>query len=299
MYPGKAVKSPFAKFTHVGLVVRDVNKSTEKLKSLGIGTFKVENEPRGGLIVSIAEIGDKTLELRQPTMPGSPQMDFLKNKGDGIDHIAFSVEDIDKEKCKLTTQGFAVKNSGKDFANFDTGIGGITFELVRVQPANQYFTQTGSVHQESLFATLRHVGIVVQDASDAMKRLASAGISPFEAEVLPPKVECSLYQGKPYCAKVKGYSARIGDMHLEIHQPIEGAGPHMTFLRTKGEGFDHLGFFVDDIEKETREFVKRGASLLRSITWEGGGSAYFDINLDGVMVELVQGWVKTLKNIDG
>jgi catechol 2,3-dioxygenase-like lactoylglutathione lyase family enzyme len=295
MHQGKVVESPFSKLVHLGVVVKDLNQATERLKSLGIGSFKNENEPRGGLIISTAMIGDKSLELRQPIVEESFQMKFLKSKSGGIDHIAFSVEDIDKEKAKLIAQGFIVKNSGKEFTNFDTGIGGFTFELMRVQPADKGTGRTESPKEKSPFSRLRHIGIVVRDANDAMQHLASVGIGPFEAEVLPPKVECSLYHGKPYKAKVKGYSARIGDMHFEIHQPIEGDGPHMEFLRTKGEGFDHLGFFVDDIEKETNKFIRQGATLLRSITWEGGGSAYFDINIDGVMIEFVQGWAKTLK----
>jgi methylmalonyl-CoA/ethylmalonyl-CoA epimerase len=315
----KAEESPFSKLMHLGIVVNDLNGGVEKLKSLGLGTFTNDvDPPKKGILlyrgkpsdekvdVRTAMIGDRALEILHPIAGESPHMSFFRKKGGGIDHIGFSVENVDKDKDKLLAKGLTVTNSGKwesvkkngekefgEFTSFDPWVGGFTFELMRVRPA--YIDQTKRQIKKSAFSELRHIGLVVRDANETIKRLASIGIGPFEAEVLPPKVECSQYQGKPYRARVKGYSASIGDMHLEIHQPLEGEGPHMAFLHTKGEGFDHLGFFVDDIEKETQEFIKRGASLLRSITWEGGGSAYFDIGLDGVMVELVQGWEKVFK----
>jgi methylmalonyl-CoA/ethylmalonyl-CoA epimerase len=317
----KAVEPPFSKLIHLGIVVNDLAKGIEKLKSLGIGSFKNDiDPPKTGILlyrgkpsdekvnVRTAMIGDKALELLQPIAGESPHMSYFRSKGGGIDHVGFSVEDLDKEKTKLIAQGFTVTNSGKwecvtssgekeygEFTSFDPWVGGFTFELMRVQSTDKDTGKTESPKEKLPFPRLKHIGIVVRDANDAMQHLASVGIGPFEAEVLPSKVECSLYHGKPYKAKVKGYSTRIGDMHLEIHQPIEGDDPHMEFLRTKGEGFDHLGFFVDDIGKETTKFIKRGASLLRSITWEGGGSAYFDINIDGVMVEFVQGWAGLFK----
>jgi len=61
----------------------------------------------------------------------------LETKGEGINHLGFLVDDIDREVAKLVKKGFKVISSGKfltggGFAYFDTGkVGGILFELIQ------------------------------------------------------------------------------------------------------------------------------------------------------------------------
>jgi len=129
------------KFHHVGVAIRDIDKTVEYYQSLGIGAFQPEilfnssgfadfkvNGKTPDTIVKLriryVQIGPFQLELIQPAEGESPQREFLNSRGDGVNHIAFSVDDLDKETDKLVKKGIKVIFSGKTqtvgFAGFDT-----------------------------------------------------------------------------------------------------------------------------------------------------------------------------------
>jgi methylmalonyl-CoA/ethylmalonyl-CoA epimerase len=146
---------------------------------------------------------------------------------------------------------------------------------------------------KSPFSKLAHVGIVVRDMDKAVERLESLGIGPFKAISLPPATEKPLLRGKPYVAKVKGLIGKIGEVEIELFQPIEGESPHKEFLDSKGEGIHHIAFGLDDVDdfdKEVAKLTEQGASVVLGGRWQGGGSAYFDSGVGGIILELIQGW---------
>jgi methylmalonyl-CoA/ethylmalonyl-CoA epimerase len=143
---------------------------------------------------------------------------------------------------------------------------------------------------KSPFSNLLHVGIVVRNMDKAVERLESLGIGPFEAISLPP-IGKRLFRGKPYVGKVKGLIGKIGELEIELFQPVEGESPHKEFLDSKGEGIQHIAFAVDDIEKEVAKFTEQGVSILLSGRWQGGGFAYLDLGVGGIIFELVQGGI--------
>jgi methylmalonyl-CoA/ethylmalonyl-CoA epimerase len=141
-------KLPFSNLEHVGVVVRDMDKAVEYLASLGIGPFEPLADPaladklfRGKpsdwkVKISLAKIGLVTLELIQPVEGKSASQEFLDKKGEGIQHIAFAVDDLDREIAELTKQGIEVVMSGKipggKFAYLETDVpGGIIIELIQ------------------------------------------------------------------------------------------------------------------------------------------------------------------------
>ena len=141
------------KFHHVGVAIRDIDKTVEYYQSLGIATFEPEilfkssdfadftvNGKIPDTIVRLriryVQIGPFQLELIQPVEGESPQKEFLASKGEGIDHIAFTVDDLDKETDKLVKKGIKTIFSGKrqtgGFAYFDTRkVGNIIIELIQ------------------------------------------------------------------------------------------------------------------------------------------------------------------------
>ena len=147
-------KSPFEKFDHVGVVVRDLDKAIEYYQSLGMGPFEkrtidtpadktMYGKPAGfKLKMAIAPLGPIRLEIIEASDGAILQQEFLENKGEGINHIAFAVGDLEKEKAKLMMKGLKViltikLPTGAECAYFDTRqVGGVIMELVKkVQPA--------------------------------------------------------------------------------------------------------------------------------------------------------------------
>lgn len=133
---------------HLGFIVSDMDKTIEYYKSLGIATVGHElplmQSPDGSkLKVRFAQIGSIVLEFFQPVEGESMQLDFLKKHGEGIQHMAFAVADIDAEVDDLVSKGvkliFRVDTpTGSRIAFFDTGqIGDVLIELI--QPAGKDF----------------------------------------------------------------------------------------------------------------------------------------------------------------
>jgi methylmalonyl-CoA/ethylmalonyl-CoA epimerase len=127
------------KFNHIGAVVRDVDKAVDYYQSLGIvdeATDRVTMEgKKAKLIGRFIHIGSLLLELWQPVRGETVQQEFLDSRGEGINHIAFNVDDLDRERDKLVEKGIPVVFSVKDekgyMAYFDARkFGNILIELI-------------------------------------------------------------------------------------------------------------------------------------------------------------------------
>lgn len=146
MKNNKNLNSPFSKFHHVGIVVKDVEKAVKHFSSLGIGPFVTPRLTasagihRGELSTNIpcirqAQVGGITLELLQPSEGQSLAREFLETRGEGVNHIGFSVKNVDEEAKKLTEKGIQIIFSqkfeeGGGCIYLDTGgVGGILVEL--------------------------------------------------------------------------------------------------------------------------------------------------------------------------
>ena len=95
------------KISHLGIAVRDLSASEELFKKL-LGDERVYHEEVADQKVRIAsfQIGGSMIELTEPSSPDSPIAGFLEKRGEGIHHIAFEVEDVDKELARLKSEGF-------------------------------------------------------------------------------------------------------------------------------------------------------------------------------------------------
>jgi 4-hydroxyphenylpyruvate dioxygenase-like putative hemolysin len=142
-------KLPFEKFDHVGVLVRDLDKAIEYYQSLGIGPFEkrtidaLADKTMYGkpahfkLKMATAPLGPIKIEIIEPSDGAILQQEFLENKGEGINHIAFAVDDLEKEKAKLMMKGLKViltikLPNGAECAYFDARqVGGVIIELVK------------------------------------------------------------------------------------------------------------------------------------------------------------------------
>ncbi|WP_299766989.1 methylmalonyl-CoA epimerase [uncultured Dokdonia sp.] len=99
------------KIEHIGIAVKNLdasNKLYEKL--LGKPHYKIEEVLSEGVKTSFFEVGPNKIELLEATKPDSPIAKFLEKKGEGIHHIAFAVDDIEKEMARIEKEGFVLLN---------------------------------------------------------------------------------------------------------------------------------------------------------------------------------------------
>jgi methylmalonyl-CoA/ethylmalonyl-CoA epimerase len=134
---------------------------------------------------------------------------------------------------------------------------------------------------------LVHVAVVVRDMEKAVKRFEALGIGPFELAQAPPSTCSMCFRGKPLKSDQKEFKVNLGNIILELWQPVSGESPWQEFLDNKGEGIHHLAFDVDDIDKQAKEYIKQGASLVLSgRTPDGKGGVYLDLGVGNMIIEL-------------
>ena len=95
------------KIEHIGIAVKDLNKSNDLFtKLLGKPPYKTETVESEKVNTSFFQVGESKIELLGATNEESAIAKFIEKKGEGIHHIAFAVEDIEKEVDRLKVEGF-------------------------------------------------------------------------------------------------------------------------------------------------------------------------------------------------
>jgi methylmalonyl-CoA/ethylmalonyl-CoA epimerase len=95
------------KIEHIGIAVKDLAKANEMFSKLSeAGLLKLETVESEGVKVSFFKVGDTKIEFLEPSNPESAIAKFIEKNGEGIHHIAFDVQDIEKEMDRLKDSGF-------------------------------------------------------------------------------------------------------------------------------------------------------------------------------------------------
>ena len=94
------------KIEHIGIAVKDINKSNDLFaKIFGKENYKSEIVESEGVTTSFFQIGESKIELVAASNTESPISKYLEKNREGIHHIAFHVEDIEKEMERLKNEG--------------------------------------------------------------------------------------------------------------------------------------------------------------------------------------------------
>ncbi|RLG49687.1 MAG: methylmalonyl-CoA epimerase [Thermoproteota archaeon] len=128
---------------------------------------------------------------------------------------------------------------------------------------------------------LDHIGVAVKNASQAAEKLSKAlGVRPYMEEVVESE-------------GVKVVGLRIGEVDIELLEPLSEDTPVGRFLSKHGEGVHHIALAVEDIEKAMRRASEAGLKLLDSKPRTGarGRKVAFihPKSAFGILLELVEG----------
>jgi methylmalonyl-CoA/ethylmalonyl-CoA epimerase len=96
---------------HIAIAVKDLSISVPLFeKLLNTTCYKKETVTSENVITAFFKTGDAKIELLQDENPGGIIEKFIGKKGEGLHHIAFEVDDIEKEIKKLKQEGFILLN---------------------------------------------------------------------------------------------------------------------------------------------------------------------------------------------
>jgi hypothetical protein len=134
---------------------------------------------------------------------------------------------------------------------------------------------------------MMQIGLVVQDMQKSVERLTALGFGPFVPKYLPPDSK-GTFRGKIVDGVVDVQRSMIGNVELELCQPVSGESAHQEYLDSKGEGIQHILFEVQDLNAEIKRFTSQGCTILHHVQFRDGGLAYVDLNTSGFIIELIQ-----------
>lgn len=138
-------------FCQVGIVVRSIDETVKFYTEVfGIGPFEIREVDfpnatyygqRAGYRGkrAFAKLGPVSLELIELIEGETIHEDFLKEKGEGLHHIAFAVENLKKSEEEAEKLGLKViqgmkREDGSGFAYLNSDrTGGAIFELIQWQ----------------------------------------------------------------------------------------------------------------------------------------------------------------------
>ncbi len=97
------------KVDHIGVAVKDSEAGIKFFSNLlGLKLEGQEVVAEQKVKTTFLPVGDTEVELLEATDPDSPIAKFLEKRGEGIHHIAFSVEDIDSALKELKEHGIGL-----------------------------------------------------------------------------------------------------------------------------------------------------------------------------------------------
>lgn len=133
----------FTHVDHIGLAVHDVEEGIAFYsQAFGISEWERISLPERHMAVGVARLGETLIELIAPTSEDAAFAKFLRDKGPGVHHIAYRVDDIVAALAELQARGVplidktprpGIHNTLIAFVHPKAGGQGVLTELVQHQ----------------------------------------------------------------------------------------------------------------------------------------------------------------------
>jgi catechol 2,3-dioxygenase-like lactoylglutathione lyase family enzyme len=240
-------------------------------------------------------IGNFTIDMLQPAAGENAFSDFLAHHGDGIFsivHEVSSMEEMTKEIDRMRTLGVHVLQQLTVKDQF-------TITYFDTEPQGKYvlgliYWPNGSPPNNGLPGKISHIGFVARDAEGPSAFWQKLGFPAMPKSHASPR-EDSRYHSKPLWLDFDVCWQRHTQFTYEwIIPPATPPNLYVDYLNTHGEGIQHLGVPVDDLDKSIADYQKLGYSVAQSGAWgdlpkKGSGRyAYLDTDsIGGVIAEII------------
>ena len=94
------------KVHHVGVVVRDMEQAFRFYRDLlGLPIYKSQIIEEQGVKAVLLTLGDSEIELLEPIVTDNGIARYLEKKGEGLHHICFEVDDVERDLAALKAAG--------------------------------------------------------------------------------------------------------------------------------------------------------------------------------------------------
>ena len=255
-----------------------------------------------------ANVGELEIKWIQPVHGGKFWRDVLREHGDGIRVLGFSVrspQEFDDQIKYFSSKGVGVVvqdnwqgHAGRGrIAYLDTAAQGgghtlgLIFDPYADPAARSRAALAAGAGNEYPVAKITHFAWVVNDVRKVDAYYTGLGFKPFSR--IDHNVSLDrIYRGQPGTYEMWLGWDRTGDAPFEWVQQITGPDVYVEYGKKHGEGFHHLGVNVTDMDEAIKLMTSRGAPPSQAAAWntpKGKGRAvYLDTEpYGGVTLELI------------
>ncbi len=94
------------KIDHLGIAVKSINEGKRFwVDMLGLAFEGTETVEEQKVTTAFLPVGESEVELLESTAPDGPIARYLDKKGEGIQHVAFRVENLEEALAELKEKG--------------------------------------------------------------------------------------------------------------------------------------------------------------------------------------------------
>lgn len=94
------------KIDHIGIAVKSIDATKQLYNGLlGLTDAGSETVAEQKVTTAFFPVGDTEVELLESTSPEGPIAKYLEKKGEGVQHIAFRVDNIEEALAELKDRG--------------------------------------------------------------------------------------------------------------------------------------------------------------------------------------------------
>lgn len=94
------------KLDHIGIAVSSLEEASKTYRDvLGLKDHGVEVVEEQKVKVAFFPVGDTKIELLESTDPEGPIAKFIEKRGEGVQHLAFRVDNIEAALDEMRTKG--------------------------------------------------------------------------------------------------------------------------------------------------------------------------------------------------
>ena len=93
------------KIDHIGIAVKSLAESSKLYELLGIKSTATEEVAEQKVKVAFFPVGDSEVELLESTAPDGPIARYIEKNGEGMQHLALRVDDLEAALAELKAKG--------------------------------------------------------------------------------------------------------------------------------------------------------------------------------------------------
>lgn len=295
---------------HILWVVKDLKKVQKGW--VGIGFSEIEElkkvklvshglkENKGKIKASIAHLGGANALWIQPLSGETIFSKYLSKNGEGAVALIHKVKD--DQHLHEITQLLARANIGKIATyTLQTKLGDLKYTIMDTREKGKYYLgfviderTSGNSFEGNNQLNMRFTqyAFAIENEIPVSDFWVSAGLP--ELEITHGTVTDKKYYGKSADFDMKLGWQRHGSIVYEWCIPLKPPTVYADHIRMRGEGIQHFGFSVGDIDETIDFFEKQGYKISMSGGWgekgkKGSGRfAYVDLSsIGGMTLELL------------